>query len=104
MSAEGHELVRSHSDSIERLQLQLQIKTHAQHELERQACTVAEMKSQVKSSESGWRMELSHQVGHDYTHLAQSHHTLQAQILNHLLCLLVLLIGVAHDLNNAWRF
>ena len=96
--------MRSHSDSIERLQLQLQIKTNAQHELERQACTVAEMKSQVRSSESGWRMELSHQVGHDYTQLARSYHTLQAQILNYMLCLLVLLIGVAHNLSSAWRY
>ena len=62
------------------------------------------MKSQVRSSESGWRMELSHQVGHDYTQLARSYHTLQAQILNYMLCLLVLLIGVAHNLSSAWRY
>ena len=62
VSVESHELVRSHSDSIGQLEHQLQIKMNAQHELERQACSVAELKGQVRSCESSWRMELSHQV------------------------------------------
>jgi len=63
VSAEGHELMRSHSGSIEQLRSQVQMKMNAQRELERQACIVAELKSQVRSCESSWRLEISQQVG-----------------------------------------
>jgi len=63
VSAEGHELMRSHSGSIEQLRSQMQMKMNAQRELERQACIVAELKSQVRSCESSWRLEISQQVG-----------------------------------------
>ena len=41
----------------------MQMKMNAQRELERQACIVAELKSQVRSCESSWRLEISQQVG-----------------------------------------
>ncbi|DBA68833.1 TPA: hypothetical protein ACH3X2_013320 [Trebouxia sp. C0005] len=63
VSAEGHDLMRSHSGSIELLKSQVQMKMNAQRELERQACIVAELKSQVRSCESSWRLEMSQQAG-----------------------------------------
>ena len=62
VSAEGHRLAESHSESIEQIQRQVQSITSVQRELERQACVVAGLKSQIRSCKSSWRMELSHQV------------------------------------------
>ena len=63
MSAEGHELLSSHSGSIEQLRGQVEMKKNASRELERQACIVSELKNQVRSCESSWRLEISQQVG-----------------------------------------
>ncbi len=63
VSAEGHELLRSHSGSIEQLRGQVELKKNASRELERQACIVSELKDQVRSCESSWRLEMSQQVG-----------------------------------------
>ena len=62
MSAKGHELLRSHSGSIEQLRGQVEMKKNAQRELEHQACIVSELKDQVGSCESSWRLEISQQV------------------------------------------
>ncbi len=62
MSAEGHELLSSHSGSIEQLRGQVEMKKNTSRELERQACIVSELKNQVRSCESSWRLEICQQV------------------------------------------
>ena len=48
---------------MEQLRGQVQMNKNAQKELERQAFIVSQLKGQVSSCESSWRLEISQQVG-----------------------------------------
>ena len=64
VTAQGHEVVQSHSSVIEQLQNQVHVKTNVQRELNRQACAISEIKGQLSSCKSNWHKEHNHQVQH----------------------------------------